>query len=72
LGVPPLSVTVNENVKLVFAATAGATNVGDAADVLLNETAVPPVCDHAYEATVPSGSLLPEPFSVTVAPAVTV
>src|ERR1700750_2804831 len=50
----------------------GAVNVGCTAVLLDNVTAVPPVCVHWYVSVLPFGSLLPEPFSVTVAPGCTV
>ena len=59
--------TTNENVTDEPAA--GAVNVGDTTVALDNVTAGPDVCVHAYVNESPSGSLLPDPDNVTVAPA---
>lgn len=68
LAAPRLSVTTRENVSVVATAALGAVNVGWATVVLESVTALPAVCVQAYEAMLPSGSLLAEPFSMTVAP----
>ena len=46
-------------------------NVGFATDVLLNATAGPPVCDHANDNAVPSGSDDADPSNVATAPVTT-
>src|SRR4029079_16018014 len=66
LAAPLKSVTTSENVSVVVAATVGAVNAVWAVVVLASVTAGPAVCVHAYEATLPSGSLLPVPTRVTV------
>ena len=66
------SLTVNRNVSAVLTVTSGAVNVGDAALVLLSVTVGPAVCVQAWLTLSPSGSELPEPSSVTVAPSSTV
>src|SRR6185295_2880816 len=58
LAAPLKSVTTSENASVVVAATVGAVHA--------SVTAGPAVCVQAYEATLPSGSLLPVPSRVTV------
>ena len=64
---PSLTVSSNTN-KAPFA---GAVKVTMGADVLLSDTAVPRVCLQEKLIASPSGSLLSEPSSVTLAPAFT-
>jgi hypothetical protein len=69
--VPPwLSVTVKLKVRLELLEATGAVNVGPAIEVLLSVTEEPAVCVQAYEAMLPSESV-PDPASVTAAPAAT-
>jgi hypothetical protein len=69
LAAPALSVTMSENVSVAAAATCGAGKVGCATLVLDSVTVGDPaVWVQAYEAMVPSESVLDEPLSVTVAP----
>ena len=71
LAKPRASVTTNVNVSMV--GEAGVVNVVATLVGVLNVTAVPPVCLHRYvNGKCPSGSLLPLPFSVTVAVTLTV
>src|SRR6185295_17173892 len=59
------SLTRNENVTV--AGPTGAVNDGRAADADDSDTAAPAVCDHAYVSESPSGSLLADPSSCTLA-----
>jgi hypothetical protein len=65
---PASSVTVSRNVRIVVAATAGARKVGRTVAAPASATGGPSSCDQAYEESAPSGSTLPLPSSVTVAP----
>ena len=64
------SLTTNWNVSVP--AAEGAVNVGCTTVLLDNVTAVPPVWLHRYDSESPSESKLPDPSSVTTAPAPTV
>src|SRR6266404_983045 len=71
---PPGSDTVSRNVRVSCAVggCAGAVNEGAAVFAPASTTDVPAVCTQAYDSGSPSGSLLPVPSSVIVAPSCTV